>query len=109
MIIYGLSTCSQCQKTQKALEAAGKKIEFRDIRAEPLSDAELAELLAEFGDTLVDRSTNDYRALNMWLKNSEADTQIKAQPKLMARPVIRDGDTLYLGWNDATQIALLQE
>ena len=107
MIIYGLSTCGICQKAQKALEAAGKDVSFRDIRAEPLSETELEELIVEFGDRLVDRSSNDYRALNDWLKNSEADAQIAAKPKVMTRPVIRDQDALYLGWDDAVQKALL--
>lgn len=107
MIIYGLSTCSICQKASKGLEAAGKDVSFRDIRAEPLSEAELGELIVEFGDRLVDRSTNDYRALNDWLKNSEAEAQISAKPKVMARPIIRDGDALYLGWDEAVQNTLL--
>ncbi len=107
MIIYGLSTCSLCQRAQKDLENTGKKMTFRDIRADPLSDTELNELIAEFGDNLVDRTTNDYRALNDWLKNSEAEAQIAAKPKVMARPVIRDGDQLYLGWDDAVKSALI--
>jgi arsenate reductase len=107
MIIYGLSTCAVCQKARKALEAAGKDVSFRDIRAEPLSEAEIDELIFEFGDRLVDRKSNDYRALNDWLKNSEAEAQITAKPKVMARPVIRDQDTYYLGWDDAVQTALL--
>lgn len=109
MIIYGLNTCTTCQKARKALETDGKDVTFRDIRADPLSEAELAELIAEFGDRLVDRTSNDYRGLNDWLKNSEAEAQISAKPKLMARPVIRDGDTLYLGWDDAVQQALLKQ
>lgn len=107
MMIYGLSTCAQCQKAIKALEAQGDKVTFRDVRADPLTEAELAELIAEFGDNLVDRSTNDYRGLNSWLKNSEAEAQISAQPKVMARPIIRDGETLYLGWSAAVQDAVL--
>jgi len=109
MKIYGLSTCSVCQKARKALEAAGKDIDFRDIRADPLSEAELAALIVEFGDRLVDRKSNDYRALNDWLKNSEAEAQISAKPKVMARPVIQDQDTYYLGWDDAVQSALLAD
>jgi arsenate reductase len=109
MKIYGLSTCSVCQKARKALEAAGKDIDFRDIRADPLSEAELATLIVEFGDRLVDRKSNDYRALNDWLKNSEAEAQISAKPKVMARPVIQDQDTYYLGWDDAVQSALLAD
>jgi arsenate reductase (glutaredoxin) len=109
MMIYGLSTCSVCQKACKALEAEGREIVFRDVRAEPLTDAELAELIVEFGDRLVDRTSNDYRALNTWLKNSEAEAQISAQPKVMTRPVIRDQDRFYLGWDEAVQKALLAD
>jgi arsenate reductase len=109
MIIYGLNTCPLCKKAVKALETVGKTFTFRDVRADPLSEEELAELIAEFGDLLVDRKSNDYRALNDWLKNSEAEAQLAARPKLMARPVIRDGDTYYLGWDDAVQKALLAD
>lgn len=107
MIIYGLSTCALCQRARKTLEAEGKTVDFRDVRADPLNESELAELIAEFGDRLVDRTTTDYRALSDWLKVSDADAQIAAKPKVMARPVIRDGDAFYLGWDDAVQTALL--
>ena len=106
MIIYGLNTCAICQRARKALEVEGNEVIFRDIRAEPLNELELSALMAEFGDRLVDRTSNDYRALNDWLKNSDAEAQIAAQPKVMARPVIRDQDMLYLGWNEAVQTAL---
>jgi len=107
MIIYGLNTCATCQKARKALEAAGRDVNFRDVRAEPLSEAELAELIAEFGDRLVDRTSNDWRGLSDWLKHSEAEEQLAAKPKLMTRPVIRDGDAFYLGWDETVQEALL--
>lgn len=89
------------------MEAAGNTVTFRDVRAEPLSEVELAELITEFGDRLVDRKSTDYRALNDWLKNSEAEAQIAAKPKVMTRPVIRDGNILHLGWDDAVEAALL--
>ncbi len=107
MIIYGLNTCADCQKARIALQAAGKNFDFRDVRAEPLSPTELAELIAEFGDRLVDRTSNDWRALSDWMKHSEAEEQLTAKPKLMARPVIRDGNAYYLGWDEAVQGALL--
>ncbi|GLQ25531.1 arsenate reductase family protein [Sulfitobacter pacificus] len=107
MIIYGLSTCSDCQKARKALEAVRKDVTFRDVRADPLNEEQLETLIAEFGDRLVDRKSNDYRGLNEWLKNSEAVAQIAAQPKVMARPVLHDGDNWYLGWDEAVQKAVL--
>jgi arsenate reductase-like glutaredoxin family protein len=109
MMIYGLTTCALCQKARKALEADGKDVDFRDIRADPLSEGELAELIAEFGDRLVDRKSNDYRGLNDWLKNSETEAQISAQPKVMARPVIRDRNRFFLGWDETVQKALLSD
>lgn len=108
MIIYGLSTCPICQRARKTLEAHGKEIVFRDVRAEPLDETELEELIAEFGDRLVDQKSNDYRGLSDWLKASEAEAQIAAKPKVMARPVIRDQDKLHLGWDDKIQSALLE-
>ncbi|WP_146591999.1 arsenate reductase family protein [Puniceibacterium confluentis] len=107
MIIYGLSTCAVCQKARRALEEAGKGVTFRDVRAEPLSVGELTELIAEFGDRLVDKTTNDWRGLSNWLKHSDAEEQIAAQPKVMTRPVIRSEGALYLGWNPSVQDALL--
>lgn len=107
MILYGLPTCATCNKARRALTDAGFTVEFRDVRAEPLSEAELAELIVEFGDRLVDRTSNDWRSLSDWLKNSEAEQQIVAKPVLMKRPVIRHEDALYLGWDTETQEALL--
>lgn len=107
MMIYGLGTCAACRRARKMMEEQGMQVSFRDVRADPLSEAELADLIAEFGDRLVDRKSNDYRALNDWLKNSEAEAQISAQPKVMARPIIRDRDVFYLGWDEAVQEAVL--
>jgi arsenate reductase len=109
MEIYGLSTCSLCQRARKTLEAAGHDVTFRDVRADPLGEDELAKLIAEFGDRLVDRKTNDYRALNTWLQNSEAEAQISAQPKVMARPIIFAGDAIFLGWDETIEAAVLAE
>lgn len=109
MIIYGLDTCPLCQKARKSLTADGKDFTFRDVRADPLNESELAELIAEFGDNLVDRTSNDYRGLSDWLKHSDAEAQIAAKPKVMARPVLRDGDRFFLGWDDAIQAALAAE
>lgn len=107
MILYGIPTCDTCKKAQKALAAAGHTVTFRDIRAEPLSASEWAELLAEFGDTLVNRKSTTWRGLSDWLRNSEADAQLAAHPTLMKRPVIHDGEHWHLGWDEDVQGVLL--
>ena len=68
-----------------------------------MSEAEWATLLAEFGDTLVDRKSQAFRNLNAWMRESEADAQLADTPALMARPVITDGVRYPLGWDEAAQ------
>ena len=107
LTLYGIPTCDTCKKAIKALEAAGRTVNFRDVRADPLSEAEWAPLLAEFGTNLVNTKSTTYRGFSDWLKASEADAQLLAQPTVMKRPVIVDGDAMYLGWSDDVQSSLL--
>ena len=106
MIVYGISTCDVTKKALKALERAGLAPEFRDIRAAPLSEAEIDEIVREFGNRAVNRQSTTYRSFSAFLRESEAEAQIAAQPTVMKRPVIRDGETWYLGWEAATEAAL---
>jgi arsenate reductase-like glutaredoxin family protein len=107
MILYGLSTCDTCKKALKALEGAGHKVIFRDVRADPLSPAEIEEFVQAFGDAIVNRSSTTWRGLSDWLRASDPESQIAAQPTLMKRPVIRSDDGLSLGWDASVQAKLL--
>ena len=107
MILYGLPTCSECKKAERALTDAGHSVTTRDIRADPLTEAEWAPLIAEFGDSLVDRKSQAYRNLNAWMRESEAEAQLLDQPALMARPVLTDGTRYTLGWDAAAQAVWL--
>jgi arsenate reductase (glutaredoxin) len=107
MIMYGLATCDTCKKALKALAAAGCELTFRDIRAAPLTETEIEALVHEFGDRLINRQSTTYRSFNDYLRESQPEAQIAAQPAVMKRPVIRDGDRYYLGWDDAVQAALM--
>ena len=106
MIIYGLSTCDVTRAAMKALDKAEKAYTFRDIRAEPLSEAEIDKVIQEFGDRAVNKQSTTYRSFNAFLRESEPEAQIAAQPTVMKRPVIQDGDTWYLGWDPATEAKL---
>ncbi len=107
MILYGLPTCSDCNRARKALAEAGRDVTFRDVRAEPLSPEEWGVLVAEFGDTLVDRKSQAYRNLNAWMRESEVEEQLLDTPALMARPVVTDGTRFTLGWGEAARGAWL--
>lgn len=108
MILYGISTCDTCKKALKALEAAGRDVTFRDVRAEPLLTAEIAEILTEFGDRAINKTSTTYRGFSDFLKMSEPVVQIALQPTVMKRPIIRDGAAWHLGWDEAVQAKLLK-
>lgn len=105
--LYGISTCDTCKKAIKALEGAGRTVIFRDIRKDPLTEAEIDGLVTEFGDRLINKQSTTYRSFGDFLKASEPEAQIAAQPTVMKRPVIRAENRLWLGWGDDVQAALL--
>jgi arsenate reductase (glutaredoxin) len=107
MILYGISTCDTCKKAIKAIESAGRDVTFRDIRANPLSEAEIDQIVTEFGDLAVNKQSTTYRGFNDFLKASEPEAQIAAQPAVMKRPVIESDGKFYLGWDEKVQAALL--
>lgn len=107
MILYGISTCDTCKKALKALTAAGHAPQFRDVRADPLTEAETAEFVSEFGGAIINQKSTTWRGASDWLKASDADEQLKQQPTLMKRPVIRGDQGLTLGWDEAVQARYL--
>lgn len=106
MILYGISTCDTCKRALKTLQAAGKDVTFRDIRATPLTGAEIDTIVQEFGSRAINTQSTTYRAFNDFLKASDPEAQIAAQPTVMKRPVIQDGTRWFLGWDSATEAAL---
>jgi arsenate reductase-like glutaredoxin family protein len=102
LVIYGIKTCDTCRKALKALPEAV----FRDIRTEPLSAAERAELIAAFGDAILNRASTTWRGLEEDARGGSVEALLEAHPTLMKRPVIRAGDALHLGWKADVQRAL---
>ncbi|MCB5409914.1 arsenate reductase family protein [Pseudogemmobacter faecipullorum] len=103
MILYGIPTCDSCRRALKELRDAEREVTFRDIRAEPLSEAEIAEILQEFGERAINKQSTSYRAFSDFLKASDPEAQIAAQPTVMKRPVIRSSAGWSLGWDEAAK------
>lgn len=106
MIVYGISTCDTCKRAIKTLQAANKTVTFRDIRKEPLTEAEIAQITAEFGDRVINKQSTTYRGFSDFLKASDAEAQIAAQPTVMKRPVIERDGAWFLGWDATTEATL---
>ena len=73
------------------------------MRVQPLTSAEIDAIITEFGDRAVNKQSTTYRGFSDFLRESDADAQIAAQPTVMKRPIIQDGATWYLGWDEAIE------
>jgi arsenate reductase len=107
MIVYGISTCNSCKTALKVLERAGISHSFRDIRAMPLSEVEIDEIVTEFGDRAINKQSTTYRGFSDFLRESQPEAQIAAQPTVMKRPVFRTDNGWFIGWDDKTEAAVL--
>lgn len=103
MILYGIPTCDTCKKALKALKDAGHDPQFRDVRAQPLTEAEIARIVLEFGDRAINKTSPTYRSFNAFLKESDPEVQIAEQPTVMKRPVIEHDGRWTIAWDDAAQ------
>jgi len=97
--VYGLDSCDRCRKAARALREAGHTVVFRDIRKEPLTDAELATLVAAIGEGVVNRRAPSFHRLDPTSKAASPQAQIRAHPEVMKRPVIRAGGQWHHGWD----------
>ena len=105
LTLFGIPTCDTCRKARRALEAAGHSVTFRDVRAEPLSPGEWAEMVTALGDGVVNRRAPSFRALEPDLQVAAPADLLAAAPVVMKRPVIRAGDRWFLGWGADVQAA----
>jgi len=111
LTLYGLKNCDTCKKALKALESAGKPVEFVDIRA----GADLAEKVPAWLEAagpvaLINTRSATWRGLSPGEKDrTETDPAglLVDHPTLIKRPVIEAGDTVHVGWSKAVQDALL--
>ncbi len=98
LTLYGLTKCSTCQKAEAALRDAGWKIDFRDVRDAPLSEAERAALVADFGEKIINRASLTWRNMPDADRALPPARMMEKHPSVMKRPAIVAGDQRFLGW-----------
>lgn len=106
LILYGLAHCSTCQKAQAELENHGWRVAFRDVQADPLTEAERASLVAEFGDRLVNRASLTWRGMSGPERAADPVAMLAARPSVMKRPAIVAGELRLTGWTANVKRAL---
>ncbi len=104
--LYGLKNCDTCKKAMKALPEA----DFVDIRAEADLAVKLPVWLAKAdAKALVNTRSTTWRGLDEAARaRAESDPAglLAENPTLIKRPVIEQGDAVFVGWTKAVQEAL---
>lgn len=103
MRFFGLKTCDTCRKALKALVDAGHTPQVIDVRKDGVSNADLSQIIAEFGDMAINRASTTWRGLSEDEKLSDPMTLLAAHPTLMKRPVIEANGTWTVGWKADVQ------
>lgn len=103
MRFWGLKNCDTCKKAQKALAAAGHTLVVVDVRADGVAAADLARFYAAFGDAIVNKRSTTWRGLSDEARAGDPVALIAANPTLMKRPVVEEGDQMTLGWDAKAQ------
>ena len=99
MNLYGLKNCDTCKKALKALEDAGKRVKFIDIRDETDLPVKVPTWLVDAGaDKLINKRSTTWRVLSDKQKEGDPLPLLIANPTLIKRPVIERGKSLFVGW-----------
>lgn len=97
--IYGLKNCDTCRKALKALP----KAVLRDVRDDGVPPEIMAQAHTKFGDRLLNTHSTTWRTLDDPARARPPLELIADHPALMKRPLIKVGDTLFLGWSAQTE------
>jgi arsenate reductase-like glutaredoxin family protein len=104
--IFHLKTCDTCRKILKSLPNI-QNFELQDIKSQPITPEQLVELhrLAGSYEALFSRKATLYKERGLKDKPlSEADYRnlIMEHYTFLSRPVIVDGETIFIGNNPKT-------
>jgi arsenate reductase len=109
--IYYLSTCDTCARIIGELNLKKKGFEFQDIKTEKISAKQLEEMKKMSGsyESLFSRVALKYKTLDP-KPSTEAEYKklILSEYTFLKRPVIIDGDRIFVG-NTKSNIAAAKE
>ena len=102
MKLFGLKNCDTCRKALRLLP----DVEFVDVRTDGVPQDVLARAHEQFGAALVNSRSTTWRGLDETERQIAPLMLLAKYPALMKRPLILDGDRMYLGWDAKVRAAL---
>lgn len=109
--IFGVKNSQATRAAERFFKERGVKLHIVDLKQKPLAPAEIKRFLDRFGlAALLDTEGKPYVDAGLkYLKVSEPEmvARIEKEPKLLRLPLVRAGNRLSIGHDDAGWKAML--
>ena len=104
-VLYYKRGCTSCEKARAWLADHGIAVRERELFKQPLTAAEIEDVIGdrEVTDVLSTRTT-EYRARGLDTgthSDAELLRQMEAEPRLLRRPLLHNGEHLLIGFDQA--------
>ncbi len=110
-ILYGIKNCDSVKKARAWLTARGVEHEFHDFRVEGLNKTRLQTWIDQIGpEQLINKRSTTWKQLSpkdqSLTLSRNASAVVLANPTLIKRPILQNGEVLLVGF-EADQYARL--
>src|SRR3954451_6028289 len=109
--IFGIKNSHATRAAERFFKERGPKLHIVDLKQKPFAPGEIKRFIDRFGFAgLIDTASKAYVDAGLkYLKVSESEmiTRIEKEPKLLRLPMVRAGNRLSVGQDDAAWKAML--
>lgn len=111
--LYGIKNCDTVKKARRWLDDQQVNYAFHDFREQGLTEAQVKQWVQELGwETLVNKRSTTWKALAAdvrdTLDNDSVVAVILANPTLIKRPLLDNGNKRDVGFSDKQYQALFK-
>ncbi|MDI6400668.1 arsenate reductase family protein [Balneolaceae bacterium ANBcel3] len=111
--VIGIKNCNSIKKTENWLTERGLEYAFRNVKKEPLSPQELAELVKRAGlETLVNKRGKIWKSLGLAdkeLSDNDLFEVLLEHQNMMKRPVLVKGEAVLVGYDEDALAGFTEE
>ncbi|MBN1412646.1 MAG: arsenate reductase family protein [Spirochaetales bacterium] len=98
--IFGTKKCRDTQKAERFFKERGISCQFVNLNEKGASEGELESMAGSIGtmEDMIDKEGKEYRKLNLEYLNYDVKEILLEHPLLLKTPVVRKGNTSYIGY-----------
>ncbi|MBV8896798.1 MAG: hypothetical protein JO051_09825 [Acidobacteriaceae bacterium] len=110
--IFGIKNSQSTRAAERFFKERRVPIQLIDLQTKPMAPAEIGRFIQRFGlPGLIDTESKSYESAGMkYLKLSEAEilAKIERDPKLLRLPLVRAGNRVSFGRDEASWKAMVE-